>query len=332
MTHYVVQQSQTVIKEVPTDGVEAVGAGGDLTVDNSNPKIPIVVGNFPVKSLSGSGGVTVTDQGLGEFSISYTPLAPFPVQRVNTSQTLPAIVGQYVVSASTTGPITLTLPPASSFPVAEQYYPLRFVNVSNQDVTFKIQNGGTFFNAPDEIILKGNRNDTLNLNAANFTAGGGFPAFAGWEKDQSPIKTYFTAKFTGSVDMSEFEGVGEDIAYREGTTTDNPTVFQLDSSNETQILISHRGTISGNTTATIDAQGFGPTYNVDMIPRIFRNGAFINVDLGASRTGNFAGEDTHISQPFTCDVEPGDQLRVLLTSSGVNGDLLAATIQFSMVV
>lgn len=330
-TPTIVQQLKVINKSVASDGVELVTGINDAVVDNSDPKNPIVNVEIPVKSISGTGGVTVNSIG-DDYTIGYVPLAPFPVTRVNTSQTLSAIVDKYIVSPTTTTPITLTLPEASAYPVGEQYYPVRIFNASDQDVTVKIQNDLDFFNAPKNIVLKGNRNDTLNLNAANFAATGGFPAFTGWEKDQSPIKTYFTARFSGSVDMDEFNGPGEDIAYREGTTTDNPTAFELNSSNETIININHRGTIAGSTSATIDAQGFGPTYNVDMIPRIFRNGAFIDVDLGASRSGNFSGEDTHISQPFTCDVEAGDELRVLLQSSGVNGNLIAATIQFSMVI
>ncbi len=333
-TPTIVQQLKVISKSVASDGVELVSGINDAVVDNSDPKNPIVNVEIPVKSISGTGGVTVNSIG-DDYTIGYVPLAPFPVTRVNTSQTLSATVTEYIVSTTTATPITLTLPEASAFPVGEQYYPIRMFNASNQDVTVKIQNDLDFFNAPKNIVLKANRtgNSTLNLNAANFAATGGFPAFTGWEKDQSPIETKFTARFSGSVDMSNFYGAGDDIAYTEETTTDNPTVFELNSSNETIINITHRGSISGSTTATVDAQGFGPTYNVDMVPRIFRNGAFIDVEIGASRSGNFSGEDTHITQPFTCDVEAGDELRVLLkATNGLNANLIAATIQFSMVI
>lgn len=264
---------------------------------------------------------------------SSAPLNTPPVERIKDSQTLPAIVRNLIVSEAATGPVVITLPAASDFPVDNDlFYKFAIGNFSEQDVIIQIADGSSFINSSQKVVLKANptRPYKAYLNACNFPAAGNFPAKSAWEKEAG-VLCKFKARFTGSVPMSTFN-TPTPIAFREGNETDNDTVFELDPADDTNILINASCSLQAAFDSTIDAAGFSPTYNVELYVQITRNGAVLPTDpYTRIKTGNFGGEDSAITKVVDFDVFAGDQLKIIQyvtnnAGSSTQGNHIAANL------
>ena len=310
-------------------GVETVQPGTDITIDNTDPQNPIVNANVPVKSFTEGENMTITDLGGGDYRFaSFQPLNEPSVQRIASGLTLPAQVANIIVSAATATDITITLPVASDYPVvSNKLFETRIANQSNYDVTVVIADGSNFVDSADKIVLKAGQKDTVLLRAFNFPVDGVLPAADGWSLADKVLVTFY-AQYAGNVDMDDFNAPGEAIAFREGTETDNDSVFELNDANETEIFIKTDCTATITYSSEVDAVQFGPTWNVDTWVQIERSGTSIIPDRSRTRTGNFGGEDAFISQQFSVKLLAGDVVSVYMLNNNCNGNHKSATVNF----
>ena len=312
------------------DALRTLTTGADMTIDNTDPENPIIDAIVPVKSFTEGDNVTITNLGEGDFRVSsFQPLNEPSVQRIANSIVLPAAAANIIISSATLSDITITLPVASNYPSSSnKLFETRIANQSSFDVTIVISDNSDFVNSADKIILKANQKDTILIRAFNFPADSSLPAAAGWSLADKTLVTFY-ARYEGNVDMSDFDSPGQPIAFREGTSTDNNSVFELNSSNETQININCDCTAAISYSAEIDAQQFGPVWNIDTHVSINRNSSVIIPEYSRTRTGNFGGEDAWVSQSFNFKLKKGDILSVNLLNNNCNGEHKSATINLS---
>ena len=312
------------------DAVRTLTVGSDMTIDNTDPANLVIDAIVPIKSFTEGDNVTITDLGAGDYRVSsFQPLNEPSVQRIASNLTLPAQVANLIVSTATATDITITLPIATAYPVdANKLFETRIANYSNFDVTINIANGSDFIDSADKIVLKGGQKDTVLLRAFNFPVDGAFPAISGWSLADKVLVTFY-ARYAGNVDIDDFNSPGVPIAFREGTETDNDSVFELNSANETQINIKTDCTASLSYSSEVDANQFGPVWNIDTYVEIERQSAVIIPEQSRTRTGNFGGEDAFISQQLNIELKEGDILSVYMINNGCQGTHKAATINLS---
>lgn len=279
-----------------------------------------ITGGDPVEIVGGT-GIQVQQAGSTYTITNTAPLTSPPVERINQSEVLTPTAKNIIVSTAATTPINIILPAASLFPVnSDLYYRFVIGNFSNQDVTIEISDGSSFINSSRKVVLKANptRPYKAILNACNFPSSNGFPAISVWEKEAG-VLCKFKARFTGSVPMTTFN-TPTPIAFREGNETDNNTVFELDPTDDTNILINASCSLQSAFDSTIDSIGFSPTYNVELYVQITRNGIVLPIDpYTRIKTGNFGGEDSAITKVVDFDVFAGDQLKIIQSVSNAPG-------------
>lgn len=311
------------------DALRTLSVGADMTIDNTDPENPAINANVPVKSFTEGDNMTITDLGNGDYRFaSFQPLNEPSVQRIASGLTLPAQVANIIVSAATATDVTITLPVASDYPVvSNKLFESRIANQSNFDVTVVIADSSNFVDSADKIVLKAGQKDTVLLRAFNFPVDGVLPAADGWSLADKVLVTFY-AQYAGNVDMGDFDSPGEAIAFREGTETDNDSVFELNDANETEIFVKTDCTATITYSSEVDAVQFGPTWNVDTWAQIERSGTSIIPDRSRTRTGNFGGEDAFISQQFSVKLLANDVVSVYMLNNNCDGNHKAATINF----
>jgi len=310
-------------------GVETVQAGTDITIDNADPQNPVVNANVPVKSFTEGENMTITDLGGGDYRFSsFQPLNEPAVQRIASGLTLPAQVANIIVSAATATDITITLPVASDYPVvSNKLFETRIANQSNFDVTVVIADGSNFVDSADKIVLKAGQKDTILLRAFNFPVDGVLPAADGWSLADKVLVTFY-AQYAGNVDIDDFNSPGQAIAFREGTETDNDSVFELNNANETEIFVKTDCTATITYSSEIDSTQISTVWNVDNWVQIERGATTIIPDRGRTRTGNFGREDAFVSQQINIKLLAGDVVSIYMLNNNCNGNHKAATVNF----
>lgn len=310
-------------------GVETVQPGTDITIDNTDPQNPIVNANVPVKSFTEGDNMTITDLGGGDYRFaSFQPLNEPSVQRIASGLTLPAQVANIIVSAVTATDITITLPVASDYPlVSNKLFETRIANQSNFDVTVVIADGSNFVDSADKIVLKAGQKDTILLRAFNFPVDGVLPAADGWSLADKVLVTFY-AQYAGNVDMDDFNSPGEAIAFREGTETDNDSVFELNDANETEIFVKTDCTATITYSSEIDSNQISTAWNVDNWVQIERGATTIIPDRSRTRTGNFGREDAFVSQQLVVKLLAGDVVSIYMLNNNCSGNHKAATVNF----
>lgn len=309
-------------------GVTEVIAGDGIAVDATAPDKPVVSATG-VQSLSSGAGISIDNTDPQNPTVSAVPLEVVG-RRISASESLAATAQNIIISEITTGPITLTLAPSNAYPAGTKWFMTRFINASDHIVTIETDDGSEFYKGRGNkinMVPSSAGTSDITLSAFNFSADGPYPARDGWAIQVAvPVSMY--ALYSGNVNMDEFDGAGEPIAYREGTGTDNDEIMELESTNETRILLKKGGRTRVNVDLEIDATQFSPPWNISIRGRVFRNGAYVDIGLiSEGGTGNFGGEDVWVSKDYYFDAQPGDELEQLLINSGVTGTLKTSTVK-----
>lgn len=308
-------------------GVTECIAGDGININN--PTTTPTITNIGVTKLTSSSPAITTDADTGEIDLNFVPLV-IGSNRIEKSTTLPAMAQTIIVSETTSAPITITLPLASDYPQGDTLFTTEIINASNHNVTIKIIDDSDFYRGrPKQIVLVAGVREAVDvrLTAFNYPAAGGLPASAGWAPRNS-IPVFAYGLYEGAVPMSTFDPPGEPIAYREGDSTDNAEVIELESTNQTRFLIKKGGRLRVKPDLELDAQQSSPPWNATLKARVFRNGAYVDVGLiSVGGTGNFGGEDAWLSKEYYFDAEPGDELEHLLINNEMRGVLKIATIK-----
>ena len=309
-------------------GVNEVRAGDGIAVDATDPQNPVVSATG-VQSLDSGAGISIDNTDPQNPSVSAVPLE-VSGRRISAPESLGATAQNIIISEITTGPITLTLALSNAYPPGTKWFMTRFINASDHVVTIETADGSEFYKGRGNkinMVPSSAGTSDITLSAFNFSADGPYPARNGWAIQVAvPVSMY--ALYSGNVDMSEFDGAGEPIAYREGTATDNDEIMELESANETRVLLKKGGRTRVNVDLEIDATEFSPPWNVSIRGRVFRSGAYVDIGLiSEGGAGNFGGEDVWVSKDYYFDAQPGDELEQLLINSGVTGTLKTSTVK-----
>ena len=286
-------------------------------------------GSSGITEIVAGNGIAVDSSILDKPVVSTLPLS-IAGRRINASETLLPTSENIIISEITTSPVTLTLPLSSDYPVGTTWFSTRFINASDQVVTIETIDGSEFYQGRGNKInmvpgVAGTAD--ITISAFNFAAFPPFPARNGWAiQGGIPVSMY--ALYSGTVDMSTFEGSGAPIEYDSDTETDNEEIIELENSNKERAILKKGGRTRVNVDLEINATGFSPAWNITIRGRVFRNGAYVNIGLiSEAGTGNFGGEDAWVSKEYYFDAQPGDKLEQLLFSSGVNGELKSSTMR-----
>jgi hypothetical protein len=309
-------------------GVTEVIAGDGIAVDATAPDKPVVSATG-VQSLASGTGISIDNTDPQNPTVSAVPLEVVG-RRISATEVLTATAQNIIISEITPGPITLTLALSSAYPTGTKWFMTRFINASSHVVTIETADSSEFYkgrgNKINMVPSVAGTSD-ITLSAFNFAADGPYPARSGWAIQVAvPVSMY--ALYSGNVDMTEFEGAGKPIAFREGTETDNDEIMELESVNETRILLKKGGRTRVNVDLEVDATQTSPPWNIAIKGRVFRNSAYVDIGLiSEGGTGNFGGEDVWVSKDYYFDAQPGDELEQLLISSGVTGTLKTSTVK-----